>query len=304
MRAAALLSLMLLLPVPAATQDASTPLIDSDHPTVSREMLEGTPEPQGWVGGGRTRDLLPQARSLFGARVQAGPGPALPAGPPALTPVVVELFTAQGCSSCPPADALLTTLTARPEVLPLSFHVDYWDYLGWADVFARPEFTARQRAYAARTGERAVWTPQMVVGGTDTLIDLTPAALDRLIELQRERRSPLMITVTRPREGAGRITLQVSPVAESARPVAVDLVRYLPSRSVEVRAGENRGRQALSSNIVVAIERLAEWDGRSPLRLAVTLGAGAPQALPDDTRHAILVQERPGGAILAALRLD
>lgn len=300
LRVAVLLAALLALPVQPLAQEVGTPVIDSDGPTVPGDMLEGAPEPLGWVEGAGAMGLMPRTD----ASGDAAPAPAAapgPAGPPGLTPVVVELFTAQGCSSCPPADALLATLADRPGVLPLSFHVDYWDYLGWADAFARPEFTARQRDYAARTGERAVWTPQMVVGGTDTLIDVTPAALDQLIALQGERRSPVAIAVTR---AGGGITLQVSPVAGRPRPVAVDLVRYLPRRSVEVRAGENRGRRAESSNIVVDIERLADWDGRAPLRLVVTPGAGAPQPLPADTRHAILVQERPAGAILAALRLD
>lgn len=302
---------LLALPVQPLAQQAEPPVIDSAGATVSREVLEGTPEPLGWFSGGGPLDLLPRS----GAPAASGPAtgseaaPAAPlspapAGPTGLTPVVVELFTAQGCSSCPPADALLATLTERADVLPLAFHVDYWDYLGWADAFARPEFSARQRAYAARTGERAVWTPQMIVGGTDTLIDLTPAALDQLIELHRQRRSPVAIAISR---GGGGVTLQVSSAGGPARPIAVDLVRYLPERAVEVRAGENRGRWAESNNVVVGIERLAEWDGRTPLRLAVSLGAGAPQALPPDTRHAILLQERPDrapGAILAALPLD
>lgn len=291
-----------MLPFHAPAQDAGMPVIDSDAATVSPQVLGDMPEPQGWVAEGAL-DLLPHGAT----RSLANPAPAaagLPGGPPPLTPVVVELFTAQGCSSCPPADALLATLTQRPDVLPLSFHVDYWDYLGWADAFARPEFTGRQRDYAARTGERAIWTPQMIVGGTDTLIDLTPAALDQLIDAHGERRAPLAVAITR---HGGGMTLQISRVAGEPRPIVVDLVRYLPQRSVEVRAGENRGRLAEMHNIVVSIEPLARWDGRAPLRLAVTPGAGGPQDLPDDTRHAILVQERPGGApgaILAALPLD
>ena len=97
--------------------------------------------------------------------------------PSANLPVVVELFTSQGCSSCPPADAMLTMLAGQHDVLPLSFHVDYWDYLGWADSFARPEFTERQSAYAHAVGERSVYTPQMIVDGQDTAVAPGPAQL-------------------------------------------------------------------------------------------------------------------------------
>lgn len=282
------------------------PVIDSDMSAVSPDALEEMPEPQGWVPEGGALGLLPQTAASDTAPVPPAEDavPPAPSGPSATTPVVVELFTAQGCSSCPPADALLETLTERSDVLPLAFHVDYWDYLGWADAFARPEFTDRQRDYAARTGERAVWTPQMIVGGTDTLIDLTPAGLDQLIDAHGQRRAPLAVAITR---NTGSVTLHLSRVQGEPRPIAVDLVRYLPERAVRVRAGENRGRLAESHNIVVAIERLAQWDGRTALRLVVTPAAGGPQALPADTRHAILVQEEAGGvpgAILAALPLD
>ncbi|MFD2815302.1 DUF1223 domain-containing protein [Paracoccus aerius] len=111
------------------------------------------------------------------------------------TPVVVELFTSQGCSSCPPADAMLAGLADAPDILPLSFHVDYWDYLGWADSFARPEFTARQERYAHAAGERSVYTPQIIVDGQDTAVSLGPAQLTALIDASRL--SPAMVSVQR-----------------------------------------------------------------------------------------------------------
>ena len=291
----------LAFPVTSLAQDAEPPMLDANR-GISADVLDDVTEPPGWVDDRGALGLLPgeNGRALPFAAGQAD----ATAGPHALTPVVVELFTAQGCSSCPPADALLGTLLARPDVLPLSLHVDYWDYLGWTDEFARPANTARQRAYAARTGERAVWTPQIVVGGTDTLIDLTPASLDQMIAAQRERRSPLAVTITR---GGNAVTVQVTRIAGNPLPAMVQLIRYLPQRSVEIRAGENRGRRSESYNIVVGVESLAKWEGRAPLRLVVRLGAGGPQALPPDTRHAILVQEERGGlpgAILTALPLD
>ena len=91
--------------------------------------------------------------------------------------VVVELYTSQGCSSCPPADKLLAELASRKDVLPLALHVDYWDYIGWADVFADPAYTKRQRAYARVAGSRSIYTPQMIVGGKDHVIGFKPMAV-------------------------------------------------------------------------------------------------------------------------------
>src|SRR5699024_1210797 len=100
-----------------------------------------------------------------------------PEGPMPAQPVVVELYTAQGCSTCQPADALLADMADRGDLLALSFHVDYWDYLGWPDEFAAPPFTQRQEAYARSFGERGLYTPQIIVGGTDTLLTPRPADL-------------------------------------------------------------------------------------------------------------------------------
>src|SRR5690606_3856896 len=92
-------------------------------------------------------------------------------------PVVVELYTSQGCSSCPPADALMEELAARSDVIALSLHVDYWDYIGWEDSFAQPAYGQRQRSYAQAAGEHMVYTPQMVIGGTHQVIGTDAMAL-------------------------------------------------------------------------------------------------------------------------------
>ena len=110
------------------------------------------------------RLFAPAAFAWFAmAILAAGAGPALAGGNKA--PVVVELFTSQGCNSCPPADVVLGDLTGRPDVITLSYHVNYWDYLGWKDTFATPETTQRQRDYAKFLNERTIYTPQIVIGG-------------------------------------------------------------------------------------------------------------------------------------------
>ena len=101
---------------------------------------------------------------------------------------VVELFTSQGCSSCPPADALLADLADRDDVLALSFHVDYWDYIGWKDPFASPQYTQRQRVYSQVFGKRYVYTPQMVVNGSFEMTGSDRAGVLKRIRRRRRRR--------------------------------------------------------------------------------------------------------------------
>lgn len=221
-------------------------------------------------------------------------------------PVVVELFTSQGCSNCPPADAMLTMLAGQADVLALSYHVDYWDYLGWADSFARPEFTERQTAYAHAAGERSVYTPQMIVEGQDTSVSPGPAQLMGLID--QHRFAPALVSVRR-EPGAGGEAIEVQPLSQLGGAIDVVLVRYAPERRVEVRAGENRGRSVLYSNVVLGLEHLSRWDGQRPLRLTVRAELVEGGAYPPDTRHAVLIQQMQGkralpGPILAAIRLD
>ena len=130
----------------------------------------------------KRRQLLAAAPLLgVGARASAGQA----------APVLVELFTSQGCSSCPPADQLLASLAARPDVLALAFHVTYWDRLGWPDTFGSPQFTERQQAYAARLGG-GLYTPEAVIGGELALVGSDPriaAAVDLLADAAHALRS-------------------------------------------------------------------------------------------------------------------
>lgn len=225
---------------------------------------------------------------------------------PDTLPVVVELFTSQGCSSCPPADAMLAGLADEPDILPLSFHVDYWDYLGWADSFARPEFTARQERYALAAGERSVYTPQIIVDGQDTAVSLGPAQLMGLIDASRL--SPATVSIQRDTTPRGEV-IELMPLSDLGGEVEILMVRYAPEREVRMTAGENRGKVITYTNVVLSLDRLAEWDGAAALRVTVSPDGTADDRFPADTRHALLVQKEHGGdgmpgPILAAIRLD
>lgn len=202
-------------------------------------------------------------------------------------PIVVELFTSQGCSSCPPANDTLAKLAGRPDVLALSFGVTYWDQLGWKDTFASPAFTARQWDYAHGLKHSQVWTPQVVVDGRADTIGQTPAQVEPLIRAAKSRRS-----------GEPAIEIQpdnVSIAAAAARPAAqVWLVRYDPREvQVPIRRGENGGRTLPHRNVVRDLTRLGAWSG------GAARFAFKPPADPA-LRTAILIQASPGGAILAA----
>jgi len=241
--------------------------------------------------------------SNFSATDAAPPTADLPDG---RRPVVVEMFTSQGCSSCPPADAMLAMLGEQPDVLPLSYHVDYWDYLGWADSFAKPEFTDRQEAYARAVGERSVYTPQIIVGGTDTALSPGPTELMGLVDGRRF--SPTMVSVTREKTPDGE-AIELSPLSELGNRIDVVLVSYAPERRIDVTAGENRGRTIVYTNVVLATQHLTEWDGSTALRLNVRPEYFRDGRFEADTRHVLLVQQMLGkrglpGAILTAIRLD
>ncbi|WBU63153.1 DUF1223 domain-containing protein [Paracoccus aerodenitrificans] len=250
-----------------------------------------------------TRRAVPEAATPSPRRGQAVQM-AAPEGPRTPSPVVVELFTAQGCAACPPATDMLADLTGRNDVLLLSWHVDYWDYLGWRDDFARPQFSLRQKAYNLARGSRLLFTPQIIVGGESGINDMRPAHL--MTAIKRELAEGGRIDILR-RESGPSVEIELTPRMQLPPDLVVELVRYLPDRTVTIGAGENAGQTLRMYNIVVASDILAEWDGSVPLRLTVTLRAGNAQDLPEDTRHALIVQEMQGpypGEIFAAVRLD
>ncbi len=209
---------------------------------------------------------------------------------PGRRPVVVELFTSQGCSSCPPADALLAELArTRADVLPLAFHVTYWDRLGWPDRFALPAATARQRGYAAISGVRTVYTPQMVVDGvTDVVGSDRPGVLSAIARAGTGRaaaEAAVAVSVVRGLEG---LTVELGAGSSGGR---VLLVGFDPEHRTPVARGENAGRVLVEANLVRPVPVLGPWTG----------AARAVQVpVPAGERHAVLVQAADGRMLGAA----
>ena len=214
-------------------------------------------------------------------------GLSAPAPPPARL-TIVELFTSQGCSSCPPANANLAALAdARADVVPLSFGVTYWDRLGWKDVFAQPAFTQRQWAYAAAFGRRTVATPEMVVNGRADVVGNRRGEIDALIA----RLGP----VAGPTIGIDGGAVIVGKGPAGTGPADVWLARYDPRTvQVPVRAGENGGRTLPHRNVVHALVRLGAWTG-SPQRYALPPAERGLSGV-------VFVQGAKAGPIVAAAR--
>lgn len=203
-------------------------------------------------------------------------------------PVVIELYTSQGCSACPSADALLSDLAARDDVIALALHVDYWDYIGWKDTFAEPAFAARQKAYARAVGKKMVFTPQMVVNGTQRIVGVDAVGLAALLKSDAGRPAvDLEILRT-----GDRLSVQAAGGAAVPAGSVVQIVQYIPQATVEIARGENAGRTITYSNIVANWQEVAVWDGGKPLDLQL-LVAG-------DLGVAVLVQAPGSGPIVAA----
>ena len=230
----------------------------------------------------KTRALV-----IFGFWLAALAGPAAAAR----VPVVAELFTSQGCAACVKAGDLMVDLSGRPHVIALTFDVDYWDYLGWPDSFARSEFADRQRAYLKPLGIRDVYTPQLVVGGRLQAAAVDADGVNKLVKgaEQRDARPPqIMASKGRVAIGSGRRLKGGGDVW---------LIRYDPKdRSVVVKKGENRGKTIVEHNVVRELTRLGGWSGK-PKSFQL------PKSDIDGLAAVIVVQGAHGGSILAARKL-
>jgi len=215
-----------------------------------------------------------------------------PAFAKAENPVVVELYTSQGCSSCPPADRLLANLATHDNVIALALHVDYWDYLGWADDFAKPEYSNRQRSYARAWHERSVYTPQMVVQGVNYMVGSRNDEIQRQI-MQAEGAAP-KVSVTAQNDGRG-IQVRMEALRGEAAEADIYLVRYSERETVVIGRGENAGRTIEYVNIVKSWETLGRWDGIGAASVNV------PQAAAGE--YVVIIQAPGPGEIYAATRL-
>lgn len=171
---------------------------------------------------------------------------------------VVELFTSQGCASCKPADEYLGELAARRDVIALALHVDYWDYLGWPDSFARPENTARQKQYAEVRGSRRIFTPQMTVNGSVDLVGSDRAGVDAAI---RSASLPVPVTM---RRGSGTVEIEVGEhPTPGSRSTTIRLVLLASEAKVAIARGENAGSTITYYNVVRAMRPIGMWNGHS-----------------------------------------
>lgn len=208
-------------------------------------------------------------------------------GADAAHPAVIELYQSQGCSSCPPALAVLDQIADRPDVLALNFAVTYWDQLGWKDIYARREYTARQWAYSRAQGRGNVQTPQLIVNGRAAVLGSRQGEVEQAIARFPRPAGP-EISV----KGA-TVTVAAAP---TGKPATVWLVAYDPRNvAVPVRAGENSGRTLPHRNIVKQLVALGSWTGKAANYTAPATPAGL--------KRAVLVQAGSGGPIVAAVKL-
>lgn len=211
-------------------------------------------------------------------------------------PTVVELFTSQGCNSCPPADRLLGELAERNDVLALSFNVDYWDYLGWKDTLARPENTERQQRYARILANRRIYTPQMVIGGGIDAVGSDIPAVTGAIAADQRRGDPQLDVYFSNKDDMTLVQITGAAYADKA---TIWLVRYRRQILVKIRRGENAGKDLIYHNVVKGYKSLGLWRGHA---MEIALDT---KALGNDGADAcaILVQLNGDGAIVGANRM-
>jgi hypothetical protein len=241
------------------------------------------------------------ALSSLGILLAPGDASAGKAASSAQIKAVYELYTSQGCSSCPSADAVLGRLAKRDDVIALTLPVDIWDYLGWRDTLARSEFTDRQRAYSKMLGDGMVYTPQAVVSGlihiNGNSQDKIDRAIDKTAKLFAASRVPISLSAEN-----GRLLIDIAAAPDGAPPKEATVWVAAISGSVEVpiARGENQGRTIVYSNVVRRLMPIGTWNGTEmivKLDRHSVMGSGAD-------RCAVLLQQGQGGPILGAAILD
>jgi hypothetical protein len=175
---------------------------------------------------------------------------------------VVELFTSQGCSSCPPADQIIGELAKDPSIIALSLPIDYWDYLGWKDTLADSRFSARQKAYSHMRGEREVYTPQVVVNGSAHVIGSDRARIEGAIEDTKKADGVMSVPISMTLAGK---QINISVAAAGKAPAAAHGEVWICSISkavpIKIGRGENRGREITYHNVVRNLLKVGDWNG-------------------------------------------
>jgi hypothetical protein len=217
--------------------------------------------------------------------VLAHAAPVLASGTSA--PVVAELFTSQGCSSCPPAEAVLAELSRRSDVLALAFHVTYWNDLGWRDLYSLAAADARQSRYAGQLGNRAMYTPQLVINGSRDVVGSQRTKVLAAIQAVAPA-APIRVLVEQ-----GAVSLELPAVDPCDCELL--LLGVLPATQTAVGRGENAGRVILEFNVVRGMAQLAGWDGHAGLRTQAL-----PAMPPDASRWVVLAQRKRDGQVIAA----
>lgn len=215
-------------------------------------------------------------------------------------PVVVELFTSQGCSSCPPADKYLGELAKRPDLLALAFHVEYWNYIGWTDSYSKPWATQRQRNYQAALKLRYVYTPEMVINGAAEGVGSEPATIEPLIRAAEAERAPHPSLTLRWRDDGALLADIGQGKSPADEPATLWLVGFDNMHTMAVTSGENEGKTAWDHHPVRSFRRLGSWAGWSeelivPPEEAKSLG---------DYGAAVLLQQNGSGPILTAASIQ
>jgi hypothetical protein len=208
---------------------------------------------------------------------------------PSKRPTVVELFTSQGCSSCPPADELLGELASRPNIIALGFHVDYWDSLGWRDRYSMAEATRRQRDYVEALRLPSAFTPQIVIDGGESFVGSDRRRIEAALS-RPPGNVPIEVNIAN-----GEMVVSLSG-RNDHQSYDVELAAYLPRATTPIGRGENSGRTLTEFDIVRQFRRLGVWEGQSTsFRIRL-------DTFPSDAdRVAVLVQQSGQGPIVGAV---
>jgi hypothetical protein len=221
------------------------------------------------------------AAGLSLCTISAGAGPAK-------RPVIVELYTSQGCASCVPADALLAKLTKRADVIPMSLSVTYWDMLGWKDTLASETYTRRQKAYAEAMGHSAVYTPQIIVDGTTDVVGSRESAVEAAIDGHASDWDSVSVSL---RETQQELQIAIGGTSDHVKaPATVWMFHLKNAATVAVGGGENDGRTMTYHNVVGDLKAVGQWKGEP---LSIDLPRSAMEGLPHD--NVVVVVQSGGG---------